>query len=518
MRHLVIILGDQLDRSSHALADFDREQDVLWMAEVAAEATHVWSHKARIAVFLSAMRHFAAARREEGFPLIYHALDDAGPATLHDRLRDDLSRMNPRRVVIVQPGEHRVRRALHDVVIEHGAEWVERPDAHFLVDGEDFADWARGKQQLRMETFYRWMRRRLDVLMSGADPEGGAWNYDTQNRGSFGRQGPGWLPEPQRFLPDDITAGVIALVQERFADHPGALEHFDWPVTPEHALQALDDFIEHRLAAFGRWQDAMWSDQPWLYHARLSVAMNLKLISPRLVIDRAVQAYKEGKAPLPSVEGFVRQVLGWREFVRGVYWLAPERLLNSNALKAHEPLPWFYWSGDTDMNCIRQVVGQTLALGYAHHIQRLMVTGTLALMLGVEPTQVHAWYLAVYVDAVEWVEAPNTLGMSQFADGGRMVSKPYAASGKYIDRMSDYCRGCRYRPDRAVGDDACPFTTLYWDFLDRHNARFEHHPRAALQWRSLQRLSKEQRVAIRTQADALRASWRAQGPAPRSVD
>jgi deoxyribodipyrimidine photolyase-related protein len=281
-----------------------------------------------------------------------------------------------------------------------------------------------------------------------------------------------------------------------------------WPsgsaITPAAWRQALKDFIDHRLAAFGQWQDAMWSGEPWLYHARLSTAMNLKLLDPREVVQAAVNALESGRAELAAVEGFVRQVLGWREFIRGMYWRDMPKLLHGNALKARAPLPTFYWTGDTDMNCLREALGQTLQHGYAHHIQRLMVTGNFALMLGVEPAQIHAWYLAIYVDAVEWVEAPNVMGMSQFADGGKMVSKPYCSSGRYIQRMSNYCDDCRFKPDKAVGDDACPFTTLYWDFLDRHQTRFAHHPRAALQWKSLERLSEDERKAIRAQARALR--------------
>ncbi|MDF3982211.1 cryptochrome/photolyase family protein [Luteibacter sp. PPL201] len=504
MRHLVVVLGDQLDRQSHVFDDFDPAVDVVWMAERRGEGDHVWSHKARIVVFLAAMRHFAQALRDDGFPVEYTHLRDRGPAGLLERLAAALRRHRPERVVVVRPGEHRLREGLREVAQACGVALVERPDRHFMVSVDDFTQWAKGKTQLRMEHFYRWMRVRHDVLLENGKPVGGQWNYDAENRGHFGREGPGWVPAPRRFLPDDVTQAVIDDVEAVFADHPGRLDAFDWPVSRAQAKQALRDFLDHRLPVFGQWQDAMWSDHPWLYHARLSTSMNLKLLAPAEVIAAVIERFNDGKVPLASAEGFIRQVLGWREFVRGVYWLNPERLLDSNALRADGHLPDLYWTGDTDMNCMAQVVGQTLEHGYAHHIQRLMVTGNFAMLLGVEPAQVHAWYLAIYVDAIEWVEAPNTLGMSQFADGGRMVSKPYAASGRYIDRMSDYCKRCRYRPGDAVGDSACPFTTLYWDFLDRHKARFAHHPRAALQWRSLERLSREQLAAIRSQAQALR--------------
>jgi deoxyribodipyrimidine photolyase-related protein len=314
-----------------------------------------------------------------------------------------------------------------------------------------------------------------------------------------------------RFEPDTTTRAVLDLVNTRFAAHPGSLASFDWPLTPEDAEVALNDFIEHRLPLFGQYQDAMWTGEPWLYHSRISAAMNLKLLDPRRVIAAAIEAYQREQAPLAAVEGFVRQVLGWREFIRGMYWLRMPAFLEDNALDAHEPLPGFYWTGDTDMCCLSESIGQTLEHGYAHHIQRLMVTGLFAQLVGVEPKQIHAWYLAVYVDAVEWVELPNVLGMSQYADGGRMVSKPYVASGKYIERMSNYCAHCPFDPAKATGPKACPFTTLYWDFLAQHRTSFERHPRTALQWKNLARKSESEITDIRGAAATLRARLRPQG-------
>ncbi|SEO90502.1 deoxyribodipyrimidine photolyase-related protein [Luteibacter sp. UNC138MFCol5.1] len=517
LRHLVVILGDQLNRDSQAFDDFDATTDRVWMAERRGESEHVWSHKARTALFLSAMRHFAASLRDDGIPLSYTRITDAGPDDLVAHLAESLRTLRPRRVVLVKPGEERLREGIRAAAGDCGVDYVERPDRHFLVSTDDFATWAKGKSQLRMEHFYRWMRQRLGVLMDAGKPVGGRWNFDAENRKSFGKQGPGWLPPPQAFAPDATTREALDDVAGCFPDHPGSLDAFDWPVTRDDARLALADFLDRRLAAFGQWQDAMWTGEPWLYHARLSSSMNLRLLSPREVVDAALERFARGEASLASVEGFVRQVIGWREFVRGVYWLAPKKLLASNALKADAPLPDFYWTGDTDMACLKEAIGQTLRTGYAHHIQRLMVTGNFAMLLGVEPRLVHEWYLAIYVDAVEWVEAPNTLGMSQFADGGRMVSKPYAASGRYIQRMSNYCDGCRYDPSKATGDEACPFTTLYWDFLHRHRERFRHHPRAALQWRSLDRLSDPQIAAIREKAATLGAAWASGGqgePAP----
>ncbi len=504
MRNLVLVLGDQLDRDASVWDGFDAAQDRAWMAEVADEATHVWSAKARIALFLSAMRHFADALRADGVPLVYHSLDTHPDFSA--ALAASLVEFRPARVVVTEPGDWRVLQALRTTCATHGVPLEIRYDRHFYCTRADFTRHAGGRKQLRMEFFYREQRRRFGVLMDGDAPAGGAWNYDAENRGAFDARGPGFLPERARFAPDAITRTVIDLVNTRFASHPGTLENFDWPVTRADALVALRRFIDERLALFGAYQDAMWTNTPWLYHAQLSAALNLKLLAPHEVVQAAETAYRMGRAPLASVEGFIRQILGWREYVRGVYWHTMPGALDDNALDAHADLPGFYWTGDTGMACLADTITQTLATGYAHHIQRLMVTGLYALLLGVAPRQVHAWYLAVYVDAVEWVELPNTLGMSQYADGGRMASKPYAATGQYLDRMSNYCGGCRYDPKRKVGETACPFTTLYWDFLLRNEAKLVGNPRMALQVKNLARLTEAERVEIRARAAALGAT------------
>ncbi len=504
IRHLVVVLGDQLDRHASALDGFDPASDAIWMAEVREEATHVWSHKARIALFLAAMRHFAAELRERGWVVHYRALGEHAASSLASALADDIERLRPQRVLVTEPGDWRVREAIRETVAAAGLELEERSDRHFLVGLSEFESWARGRREFRLEHFYRHFRRQSGVLMEDGEPAGGRWNFDAENRKGFDARGPGAVPPPRRFQPDAISSEVLALVEREYPDHPGKLEHFDWPVTPAEAEATLVDFVAHRLVAFGRYQDAMWTRQPWLYHSRLAAAMNLKLIDPRRVVAAAEAAYREGRAPIEAVEGFVRQVLGWREYVRGLYWQRMPQYLADNALDAHQPLPDFYWTGKTEMACLKDAIGQTLEYGYAHHIQRLMVTGLYALLLGVDPKALHEWYLAVYVDAVEWVELPNTIGMSQYADGGFMASKPYCASGKYIQRMSNYCEGCRFDPGMATGPEACPFTTLYWDFLMRHEARFARHPRTALQWKNLARLDAEQRIEIRRQARTLR--------------
>jgi deoxyribodipyrimidine photolyase-related protein len=518
VRNLVLVLGDQLDADSAVFDEFDPAHDAVWMAEVAHEATQVWSTKPRIVMFLAAMRHFRDALRAKGWTVHYRALGTHAHPTLDAALSADLADLAPTKLLAVKPGEWRLAQSLPAVAAAAGVRWIEYPDRHFFCDGHDFADWAGNRKEYRQEFFYRWLRKREGILMQDGQPVGGQWNFDHDNRGSFGKRGPGLLPAPRAFPPDTITCGVIDLVQQRFADHPGRLDSFDWPLDPAQAAQALDDFIANRLPLFGRYQDAIWEGEPWLYHSRLSAAMNLKLLSPRTVVDAAVTAWRQGRAPIEAVEGFVRQVLGWREYVRGIYWQRMPAMLDDNALDAQEPLPDWYWTGDTDMACLRDALRQTLDLGYAHHIQRLMVTGLFALLLGVRPREIHAWYLAVYVDAVEWVELPNVLGMSQYADGGRMTSKPYAASGAYINKMSNHCAGCRFKPAVATGPSACPFTTLYWDFLARHEARFARHPRTALQWKNLARKPAEELAEIRAQAASFRAALAADSRPPHGVD
>ncbi|MGD2113351.1 MAG: cryptochrome/photolyase family protein, partial [Gammaproteobacteria bacterium] len=476
------------------------------MAEVREESTHVWSHKARIVLFLSAMRHFRDRLEARGVTVRYLALERHSHRTLAAALAAVLREVRPQVVGMLPAGEVRVQAAIEATAERAGVPLEIAEDPHFLVNGKTFSDWLARRRQPRLEHFYRVVRRRTGILMREGRPLGGKWNYDAANRASFSREGPPPLPPPPGFAPDRITREVIRLVQREFPDHPGTLEGFDWPVTADSARTALEDFIAHRLARFGTWQDAMWTGEPFLHHSLLASSLNLKLLNPADVVHAAEAALHADSAPLAGVEGFVRQIAGWREYVHGIYRARMPGYARVNALQANRELPVFFWTGETDMLCLREALGQTLRYGYAHHIQRLMVTGLYCLLLGVRPQDVHAWFLAVYVDAVEWVELPNTLGMSQYADGGYLASKPYVASGNYIRRMSNYCAGCRYDPARATGADACPYTTLYWDFLARHRARFAQHPRTALQWRNLDRLDPGTLGSIRRQAGRLRAA------------
>ena len=504
LRHLVLILGDQLNLDSTALSDFDPSQDAIWMAEVMEESTHVTSSKQRSTLFLSAMRHFAESLKEKAWPLHYIQLDDAdNTGSLAGELDKVLQYTQAQGLVMTAPGEWRVLQDLRAIAKKNSLPLEVRDDTHFFSTVREFAEHAKGRKQLRQEFFYRELRQKTGILMDGKKPLGGQWNFDEENRGSFGKAGPGQMPPPLRFEKDSITQNVMQLVNTKMASHPGTLNTFGWPVTRSQALEALNGFIQYRLPSFGLYQDAMWEGEVWLYHSHLASAMNLKLLNPKEVVNAAEKAYQQGHAPLPAVEGFIRQILGWREYVRGIYWTQMPEYLERNEMQSIARLPEFYWTGDTDMACLRDAIVQTLQHGYAHHIQRLMVTGLFALLLGVAPKEVHAWYLGVYVDAVEWVELPNTLGMSQFADGGVMASKPYVASGKYIDRMSNHCKGCRFNPALSIGESACPFTTLYWDYLNRHVDVLAKNPRMLMQLKNLNRLSDEERHAISVQAKSL---------------
>lgn len=513
MRNLIIVLGDQLDPSAAAFDGFDPSQDAVWMAEVHHEATHVWCHRLRIAYFFSAMRHFRDEQTGAGRTVYYHALTtdrkrDAG-ATFSQILARDVRRLKPRNMIVTEPGDHRVLSELQSAAKSLNIPLEVKVDRHFYCSREEFQQYATGKKSLLLEFFYRDQRKKHGVLMNGGQPVGGQWNFDHDNRESFGKKGPGKLPQPLSFKPDKITTDVIQLVQSRYPDHPGLLDHFQLPVTRKQALKFLQNFIDHVLPHFGQWEDAMWTDEPFLYHSRLSAPLNLKLISPRECVDAAVLAYDQGKAPLNSVEGFVRQILGWREFVRGIYWLHMPEYETLNHFQHTLPLPSFFWDGQTEMNCVKQSMQHVLQHGYSHHIHRLMVLGNFAQLWGADPKLFHDWHMAMYQDAIDWVSLPNTLGMSQFGDGGIVGTKPYCSSGNYINKMSNFCSGCRFDYRKRTGSVACPFTTLYWEFMDRHFESLKTNARMKFPIATLEkmRLDSEEMDAIRDRAAQLRQKW-----------
>lgn len=510
-RNLVVVLGDQLNHDSAAFDGFDPSCDQVWMAENQEEATRVWCHQYRLVAFFSPMRHFRDELRRDGKRVLYHELPadkrKARNSSFASLLTETLQQDAFDRIVMVQPGDARVRQTFRRCADQQGIEIEERPDRSFYCDLDRFRDWADERKTLVLEQFYRVMRREHHVLVDEQQqPVGGAWNYDKENRGTFGKRGPKNVPVAPSFAPDAITREVIEMVARRFGDHPGKLDGFDLPVNRQQALTLLDDFVCHRLPWFGEYQDAMWRGERFLYHSRLSHALNLHLLNPREVVEAAVERYQQGHAPLNAVEGFVRQILGWREYVRGIYWWKMPDYANLNALECdpNQDVPDCFWDGQTEMACVADAMRLLIDTAYAHHIQRLMVLGLFAQLLGVHPQKFNDWHLAMYADAIDWVSLPNALGMSQHADGGIMATKPYCASGNYIHRMSNLCQSCRYRPDQAIGEEACPFTTLYWNFLDRHRERFAGNHRMVMQYKNLDRKTPQELVAINERATAIR--------------
>lgn len=492
---LCFVLGDQLTRDLSALADIDPAQDIVLMVEVAAEARYVPHHKQKIAFLLSSMRHFAEALRAEGIRVDYVRLDDpANTQSFSTELARAIDRHAPPAVIVTTPGEWRVWEMMRDWGDALDVPVVIRDDDRFFCTPSDFAALTRARKTGRMEYFYREMRRRTGLLMDGDEPVGGQWNFDSDNRKALPRGMT--VPPRRRFAPDALTREVLDLVAVRFADHFGDLEPFGWAVTRADALEALEHFIAECLPTFGDYQDAMKADEDFLFHGLISPYLNCGLLTAREVCTRVAAAYQDGAAPLNAAEGFIRQILGWREFVRGIYWTQMPDYAETNHLKAGRDLPAMYWSGRTDMRCMAQCIGTTRRHAYAHHIQRLMVTGNFALLAGVAPAQIEAWYLAVYVDAFEWVELPNVHGMVMHADGGRLGSKPYAASGAYIQRMSDYCSGCRFDPKQKLGPKACPFNYLYWNFMIENQAVLGRNPRMAMPYRLLDKMTAENKAEI----------------------
>jgi deoxyribodipyrimidine photolyase-related protein len=510
---LRIILGDQLSLDVSALSDLDPGHDTVLMMEVMEESTHVKHHKQKIVLVLSAMRHFAETLRQRGVTVDYVKLDAPdNTGTFTTEVQRAVARHRPSRVVVTEPSEWRVQAIVEGWKSLTGVPVEVRVDHRYFATRARFAFWARGRRRWRMEHFYREMRREHGLLMEGDQPVGGEWNYDGANRKSLPAR---IVPPPRRrFSPDETTRAVMALVERQFPDHFGDLEEFGWPVTRADALLALEDFVARGLANFGDYQDAMKAGAPFMYHSLLAPALNLGLLSPLEVCQAAEATWRSGVAPINAVEGFVRQILGWREYVRGVYWALMPGYADQNALHATRNLPAFYWTGVTDMQCLREAIASTAKHAYSHHIQRLMVTGNFALLAGIAPRQIERWYLAVYADAFEWVEMPNTLGMAVFADGGKMASKPYAASGAYIDRMSDFCAGCTYDVRQKHGPNACPFNYLYWAFLIRQKDRLSDNLRMAMPYRTLAGWPREREAEILAEADAFLAQLDDNYPQP----
>jgi deoxyribodipyrimidine photolyase-related protein len=500
MRTLVLVLGDQLSTTISSLRDLPRDDTIVLMVEVAEETSYVRHHRRKLAYILSAMRHHADALRAAGWSIDYVRLDhEREPASFTGEVAAALDRHGSEQLIVTEAGEWRVQQMLESWETLLGVPVIIRSDDRFIASHADFEAWAGTRSNPVMEFFYREQRKKTGLLMTPqGKPEGGRWNFDKDNRKPAANDL--FMPEPPRFPADATTAEVIAMVDRRFPDLLGNLDEWDLAVTRDDALQAQAAFLDVALCSFGDYQDAMVSGAHRMWHSHLSPYLNSGLLDPLELCREVEKRYLDGRVALNCAEGFIRQIIGWREYMRGIYWLAGPNYVERNFFDYGRHLPSFYWTGETDMNCMAQVLGQTWTYAYAHHIQRLMVTGNFALLIGADPKAVHLWYMEVYLDAYEWVTLPNTLGMSQFGDGGLVGTKPYVSTGQYIDRMSDYCGACRYDVKQRTGPDACPFNSLYWDFLARERDKLDCNPRLRNTYASWDRFSPASQAEIRAQA------------------
>lgn len=503
---LRLILGDQLN-PQHSWFEKVDDQVTYCLFETWSETTYVRHHVQKVAGFFLAMRAFAKHLKSNGHQVVYRTLEDTRElqlASITDNLEHLARSQGAKSVAYQLPDEYRLDQALARFAEDFDGEVIAVDTEHFLSGRDTVDNLFAGKKTFLMETFYRMMRKRHQVMMepNGEEPLTGQWNYDHDNRGSLPKDIQ--FPEALSFTHD--ASGIADMLAAHEVPTMGSMANnqFPYPINREESLAALEDFVQNRLPVFGTYQDAMTVRHPYLYHANLSFSMNLKMISPKEVIDAAVAAWEQhpDTIAINQVEGFVRQILGWREYMRGVYWAKMPGFAARNDLDHEAKLPEWFWTGETKMNCLKHAVGQSLELGYAHHIQRLMVTGNFALLVGAHPDEVDQWYLGVYVDAIEWVQITNTRGMSQRADGGLVATKPYVSSANYINKMSDYCKECHYKYKDKTGELACPFNSLYWDFLDRHREKFGNNFRMAFMYKTWDRNDGDKKAAILE-----RAAW-----------
>jgi len=495
-----LVLGDQLNRK-HSWYKEVSGRTLYVMMECRSETDYVKHHVQKVVGFFLAMRAFSAWLVASGHQVHYIRLDDVeNRQSIPDNLQRLFQETGAARFEYQLPDEYRLDKQLRDMTAAVGLGCGIYDTEHFFTSRDALASFFKGKKSWLMESFYRDMRKSHQVLMEGQEPAGGRWNFDADNRGSL----PTSVQIPEPPMPKHPIGNMPEWLHQQSVETIGSFEggDFRWPITPEEAQSLLTYFIDVMLPVFGQYQDAMTIRHRFLFHARLSFALNLKIIDPVLVVTQVEKAWRSSpeKYPLAAVEGFIRQIIGWREYMRGIYWAHVPGYYHFNFLENEAPLPAWYWTGATKMNCLSHVIKQSLETGYAHHIQRLMVTGNFALLAGVHPDAVDTWYLGIYIDAIEWVEITNTRGMSQFADGGIVATKPYVSSANYIDKMSDYCSGCTYDKKKRTGEGACPFNSLYWDFHDRHRDKLEKNPRIGMVYRTWDKMGQEQQEAVRLQA------------------
>jgi len=494
MKKICVIYWDQLSDSLSGIKKI-KKSDVLFFAEVKELTSNIPHHKKKLVFLLSAMRHFANEKREQGFNIYYVKFDDPGNThSMQSEVKRFLEKNKVEEIIVTEPSEYDTLEDVKTWQKNLNIETTILSDDRFIASKEEFKKWAENKKSLIMEYFYREMRRKTSLLMNNDKPEKDQWNFDKENRKSF-KKGLE-IPGPKQFSPDAVTKDVIQLVEKNFIKHFGDTNPFWFAVTKGQAEKAFDYFCLNALPYFGDYQDAMQENEPFLFHSIIALYINAGLLDPLYICKQVEKEYKAKRIQINAAEGFIRQIIGWREYIRGVYWLKMPNYRNSNFLNTKRKLPEFYWTAKTDMNCIQQVVSMTKKEAYSHHIQRLMITGNFALLSGLNAQEVHEWYLAVYADAYEWVEIPNTLGMALFADGGVLGTKPYIASGAYVNRMSNFCKSCKYNVKEKLTDDACPFNYLYWNFLSRHKDKFKNNRRMTLAYKNLENISEDDRKVI----------------------
>lgn len=501
-----LVLGDQLN-AAHSWYKTKDTKVLYVIAELKQEQEYVTHHIQKVQAFFLAMEKFASALKEAGHHVLYLTLDDTEKyADLPDMVNQLIDQYLPKQFSYQQPDEYRLSEQLKNMTIN--CDKLSVDTEHFYLRHDELPKYFKKDTGHRLEAFYRKLRSQFNVLMDEGEPEGGKWNYDTSNRNKLKKDDLKAVPSPLLFS-NDVSDINKRIQRHKIKTMGTGGDTLLWPVTRTQTRELLDFFCKYCLPKFGEFQDAMTAklpDKQWsLYHSRISFALNSKIVSPAQVVNHAIEAYRQNSSAISieQIEGFVRQILGWREFVRGIYWLNMPDYKTKNALEASRPLPDFYWTGKTKMNCLSNSISQSLEYAYAHHIQRLMVTGNFALLIGADPDQVDFWYLGIYIDAIEWVEMPNTRGMSQFADGGIVGSKAYASSGNYIQKMTDYCSDCHYDVKQKTSNNSCPFNSLYWHFMTQHQEKFGNNPRNAMVYKNWDKRSDKEKQEMLERAEWL---------------
>ena len=500
MKKLRLILGDQLN-TNHSWFQEENPDTIYCLFEMRQETDYVQHHIQKVVGFFSAMRSFSSELTAKNHKVIYYKINDQ--RNKQDLVKNLLQIIQEEEIVqfeYLSPDEYRLDKQLTEFCKTISIKNTVFDTEHFYTDRSELKNFYEGKKLYVMENFYRYMRKKHHVLMEGSKPEGGEWNYDKSNRKKWKKE---TLIPPYKIFLKDVSELVneIKIAEIQTIGNINT-KNFEYPTTRNEVLDQLDYFCSHLLIYFGDYQDAMHTDEVNLYHSRISFAMNIKLISPKEVIEKVLETYRYAKNEIhiSQVEGFIRQIIGWREYMRGMYWALMPSYKELNVLNNQNKLPDFFWTGKTKMNCLKNTINNSLDNAYAHHIQRLMITGNFALLMQLHPDEVDAWYLGIYNDAIEWVQLTNTRGMSQYADGGKIATKPYVSSANYIDKMSNYCGSCYYNKKEKTTPKACPFNSLYWNFLDDKREQLSKNRRMGMMYSLLNKMPASDLASIKEKA------------------